>query len=171
MNKGTKGLSFPRNPSAELREMLLEQSKEPVDARENAAGDAPAPTSPATTAPPPPALDDSKLYSEQRSGVATMRDSNVGSEKGSYAGSTLPSKEARQRGSKAAKEQAGVDAILSDLQDQPLSQLNVRVPQGINDWLDEEAHRQRKKGVTKQSLVTRAITMLMAQQAEEKGSE
>jgi hypothetical protein len=47
-----------------------------------------------------------------------------------------------------------------------LSQLNIRIPDGMNDWLEEEAHRNRKRGVTKQSLVTDALEEFIRRRLE-----
>jgi len=39
--------------------------------------------------------------------------------------------------------------------------ITLRVPEGLNDWLDEYAHAHRKSGVKKQDLVSRAIQLLI----------
>ena len=92
----------------------------------------------------------------------TYNDSNVASNKTSEQHSNeatqQPSVKATKRPrydtSKAASERA---ALIDSMRATPLSQLNIRIPDGFNDWLEEEAHRGRKEKVTKQSLVTEAI--------------
>jgi len=39
--------------------------------------------------------------------------------------------------------------------------ITLRIPEGLNDWLDDWAHEHRKQGVKKQDLVARAVQLLM----------
>ena len=38
--------------------------------------------------------------------------------------------------------------------------MTLRIPEELNDWLDEYAHDHRKEGVKKQSLISRAVQLL-----------
>jgi hypothetical protein len=40
-------------------------------------------------------------------------------------------------------------------------QLNARIPASMNEWLDSEAFMNRKAGVTKTSLLVRALELLI----------
>lgn len=39
--------------------------------------------------------------------------------------------------------------------------ITLRMPNGLNDWLDEYAHQHRKKGVKKQDLIAAAVQLLV----------
>jgi len=39
--------------------------------------------------------------------------------------------------------------------------ITLRLPEGLNDWLDEYAHLHRKQGVKKQDLIARAVELLV----------
>lgn len=39
--------------------------------------------------------------------------------------------------------------------------ITLRLPEGLNDWLDEYAHTHRKQGVRKQDLIARAVALLV----------
>jgi hypothetical protein len=39
--------------------------------------------------------------------------------------------------------------------------ITLRLPEGLNDWLDDYAHNHRKQGVKKQDLVARAVELLV----------
>lgn len=39
--------------------------------------------------------------------------------------------------------------------------ITLRLPEGLNDWLDDYAHAHRKEGVKKQDLIARAVQLLV----------
>lgn len=39
--------------------------------------------------------------------------------------------------------------------------ITLRMPEGLNDWLDDYAHQHRKQGVKKQDLIARAVELLV----------
>ena len=56
----------------------------------------------------------------------------------------------------------------------PAMPITLRLPTGLNDFLDDYAHEHRKEGVKKQDLVARAVQLLVielaAPEAEGEGS-
>ena len=62
---------------------------------------------------------------------------------------------AHQSSQEYAREYARVLA-----QSSPLP-ITLRLPEGLNDWLDDHAHRMRKQGVKKQDLVSWAVQLLV----------
>lgn len=47
--------------------------------------------------------------------------------------------------------------------------MTLRIPEELNDWLDEYAHRHRKEGIKKQDLIARAVELLYIEVAQEEG--
>lgn len=43
--------------------------------------------------------------------------------------------------------------------------ITLRLPEGLNDWLDDYAHAHRKEGVKKQDLISRAVQLLILERA------
>lgn len=71
-------------------------------------------------------------------------------------------KPAQQRSKK------GSEDYVKELASSRMAVVTLRLPEGLNDWLDEYAHQHRKEGVKKQDLISEAIQLLvMAKEAEE----
>lgn len=147
------GFSLPTNPAAELQKMMIEERARP-------AGD--------SSAPPPPAT-------EQHSNIATYEDSKIDTDIATQQRSKLASDTdsniaIKQRSNIATTQTSEIDSVLAAMLATSLSQLNIRIPDGYNDWLAEEAHKGRKAGVTKQSLVIEALGEFIKRRLAEEGS-
>lgn len=119
-------------------------------------------------APAPVQDTDAVAGATQTSG--SVDDSTIASSQHSNHDSNIAAGKARKRHSDRHRQQdtnkaSDIASIVASLKGEPgtlLVQLNIRIPPGMNDWLEEEAHRRRKQGVTKQSLVTEALELLIA---------
>jgi hypothetical protein len=65
--------------------------------------------------------------------------------------------------SKSIEQQSIKATEIETKQDSPiaLAQINIRIPVDMNDWLDTQAFKARKKGVSKQSIITQAVREFM----------
>lgn len=138
------GSMLPEGAAESLMERVIDRDR----TRSGRQNPAPAASSPT------PGEDDSNIAIYQVSKIDSKQDSHAAS----YDASKTESEVARE---------------IAVLRATPLSQLNIRIPDGLADWLDEEAHRRRKEKVTKQALVTDAIAEFIARRmaAEMEGED
>lgn len=59
--------------------------------------------------------------------------------------------------------------LAEELASTALTVVTLRLPSGLNDWLDDYAHAHRKEGVKKQDLVSVAVQMLVAAFSSKEG--
>jgi hypothetical protein len=164
-----------KSPLSELREMNVRRQRETQNVQEETE---------AVSA--PPSLDptdsvssnlesngDSNLDSYPSSNVATKQSSNLAVKQDSYVSSNIATKAASELARPEAVVPGGVPVgppvgpSVTDMRKTSLEQLNIRIPAGFNEWLAEEAHRRRREGVTKQSLVADALEAMIRLQREE----
>ena len=85
-------------------------------------------------------------------------------------------KTARAEGLSSARKDGNTDARADaqrDAQRMAASRaipITLRMPEELNDWLDEYAHSHRKQGVKKQDLIARAVQLLVVE-LEAEGNE
>lgn len=61
--------------------------------------------------------------------------------------------------------------LAADLSQSPLTTVSLKVPAGLNEWLDEYAFQHRKEGVKKQDLVRQALQLLIVELGGEEEAE
>jgi len=73
---------------------------------------------------------------------------------------TPPSPVSQQAGKPVSLSKKSVKAAAEKLTDSRLTTVSVKMPEALNDWLDQYAFAHRKEKVLKQDLVAKAIQLL-----------
>jgi len=169
----TEGLTFPADPLAAIREL------QDLDAQ------APSPRSPvpADSSSPTPASDDTEddnitsnipahITTQEAANEDTQQPSQISAQEvaqppaleGSHADAQMRSQFPAR---KSAKETAQQHA--HRLGQTPSIPITLRLPEALNDWLDDLAHEHRKSKIKKQDLVALAMQVLLI--AVEEGAD
>jgi len=153
--KPTKGLSFPTgNPTAELRELMLEESRRPVSPPESPTVPEPERVAPPTENPEISARQlDSKTERQKDRKIDSKSESNTHSKSDSM----KVGERARQKVISAAKTMGA----------SPMKSVGLKMPEELHDWLDDSQHRLKKQGVLKQDLLRRALQLLVIEMETE----
>ncbi len=99
-------------------------------------------------------LNDAPSEAPEKTKESTNQDitSNITSKKASQQETKKPT---QQRSKKDQKQYA------QELASTPMAVITLRLPEGLNDWLDDYAHAHRKQGVKKQDLISEAVQLLV----------
>jgi hypothetical protein len=76
-------------------------------------------------------------------------------------GQTSPAPIAGSSGGSVQPAGAAVQQRAAQLAATRLIPITLRLPEGLNDWLDDYAHEHRKEGIKKQDLISRAVQLLV----------
>ncbi len=74
-------------------------------------------------------------------------------------------KESKKRGKQ------DLEGRIKELASTPSVVVSLRMPEGLNDWLDDYAHAHRKEKVKKQDLISQAVQLLVKELSAKEASK
>jgi len=102
-------------------------------------------------------ISDIEEVKDQNNNITRNITKNITAQKTAH---PLRKKEEQKASLQRSLEPTGLQ-LAQQLAETRLIPITLRLPEGLNDWLDDYAHANRKQGVKKQDLVTRAVQLLV----------